>query len=309
MLDGKDNAILIDFGVSKQYDEAGGENTSTLLGKTQGFAPLEQLGGNVKKFMPATDIYAVGATLYMLLSGKKPISANDLAQGDELPPLPPYVSDNTRKAVNRAMKVKIPERPQDIDEFLAILFDSDSGLRGNHNGDDDTIVSGNDVRFVPPLPPAPPVVQITERQTEKTQPQTPAQSQPHRSLIKSTPVDKQHIKANDTGDAGVATSIKTIPNLPKKPPVVIKTPVPETRPVKTSGGSKKTIWILAFIAFIAALCIYVTAMYASRSNGSYYDTGYVEDEAYDAVPVEEYADVAADSVAAIDDSYDYNYAK
>ncbi|MGM9873243.1 MAG: serine/threonine protein kinase, partial [Muribaculaceae bacterium] len=41
MVTGNDRAILIDFGVSKQYDEASGENTSTLLGCTPGYAPPE----------------------------------------------------------------------------------------------------------------------------------------------------------------------------------------------------------------------------------------------------------------------------
>ena len=44
MIDKNDQAILIDFGASKQYDEVEGENTSTLLGKTPGYAPLEQIG-------------------------------------------------------------------------------------------------------------------------------------------------------------------------------------------------------------------------------------------------------------------------
>ena len=41
MLDSEDRVVLIDFGASKQYDEQDGENTSTLLGKTPGYAPLE----------------------------------------------------------------------------------------------------------------------------------------------------------------------------------------------------------------------------------------------------------------------------
>lgn len=39
MIDEHGNAILIDFGASKQYDEVDGENTSTLMGTTPGFAP------------------------------------------------------------------------------------------------------------------------------------------------------------------------------------------------------------------------------------------------------------------------------
>ncbi len=79
MTDGKGNAVLVDFGASKQYDEVGGENTSTLIGKTPGYAPIEQMGNSVTTFSPATDIYALGATLYKLLTGVTPPGSNLLA--------------------------------------------------------------------------------------------------------------------------------------------------------------------------------------------------------------------------------------
>ena len=41
MINSNDQAILIDFGASKQYDEVDGENTSTLLGKTLSASPAE----------------------------------------------------------------------------------------------------------------------------------------------------------------------------------------------------------------------------------------------------------------------------
>ncbi len=123
MINSQDNAILVDFGASKQYDEEDGENTSTLLGKTPGYAPLEQIGNDVVKFMPATDIYALGATLYKLLSGVTPISANLLASGEELEPLPTHVSEATRKAVNAAMQINKKKRPQTISEFISIFND------------------------------------------------------------------------------------------------------------------------------------------------------------------------------------------
>lgn len=123
MVDSNDNAILIDFGASKQYDEVDGENTSTLLGKTPGYAPLEQMGNDVVKFLPATDIYALGATLYKLVSGITPMSANLLASGEELEPLPADVSPTVRKAIMRSMNVNKSKRPQTIDDFLALLSD------------------------------------------------------------------------------------------------------------------------------------------------------------------------------------------
>ena len=128
MVDSSDNAILIDFGASKQYDEENGENTSTLVGKTPGYAPLEQMSNKVVRFFPATDIYALGATLYKLLTGVTPPDAAMLASGgEELSPLPFTVSGNTRRAVSSAMSLKKDDRPQDIGDFLSIL---DGGWSG-----------------------------------------------------------------------------------------------------------------------------------------------------------------------------------
>lgn len=121
MIDEDDNAILIDFGASKQYDEEAGENTSTLMGKTPGFAPLEQMGNDVVKFYPSTDIYALGATLYKLLTGITPPSATLLASGEELQPMPSSISENVCNAVYKAMQTNKNKRPQSIDEFFQIL--------------------------------------------------------------------------------------------------------------------------------------------------------------------------------------------
>lgn len=118
MVDKEGNAVLIDFGSSKQYDEESGENTSTLLGYSPGYAPPEQCAKNVTKFSPATDIYALGATFYKLLTGVKPLEMTLRASGEQLHPLPTTVSKNVRNAICRAMQMNKTERPQSVDEFV-----------------------------------------------------------------------------------------------------------------------------------------------------------------------------------------------
>lgn len=126
MVDEKDRAILIDFGASKQYDEEAGENTSTLLGKTPGYAPLEQMGNDVVKFLPSTDIYALGATLYKLLTGATPPSASLLASGETLEEMPSSISAGTRNAIFQSMQTNKMKRPQSIKEWMNLLGKSSS---------------------------------------------------------------------------------------------------------------------------------------------------------------------------------------
>ncbi len=122
MLDKGGNAVLIDFGASKQYDEVNGENTSTLMGKTPGYAPPEQMGNDVVKFTPPTDIYALGATLYKLLTGITPPSATLRISGEELPPLPEGTSEKVAQAIKEAMQVNKTMRPQSVADFLKIIY-------------------------------------------------------------------------------------------------------------------------------------------------------------------------------------------
>ncbi len=169
MVEEGDNAILIDFGASKQYDEEAGENTSTLLGKTPGYAPPEQMGNDVVKFTPSTDIYALGATLYKLLTGKTPISANLRISGEELEPLPSSISLKARNAVESSMQMNKKLRPQNIDEFLQIL----DGNGNDADGESTISVNEADEATVRPVQ-----VQDDTVRNFKTQPTSDAGNQP-----------------------------------------------------------------------------------------------------------------------------------
>lgn len=115
LLDEEGNAILIDFGLSKNYDEYGQETSSTPVGLSKGFAPIEQYQQSLSDFSPPTDVYALGATFYFLLSGKTPPEASEaLEQGL---PYPIEMSPNTWQTIQKAMQPLRRHRFQTIDDF------------------------------------------------------------------------------------------------------------------------------------------------------------------------------------------------
>ena len=133
--------ILIDFGVSKQYDEKKDQTTTTPPGVSYGYSPLEQYKpGGVSIFSPQADIYALGATLFKLLTGTTPPIASDLLN-DGLPPIP-NVSPNLRKAIEKAMQPRISERPEKISEFVEILKNTSKNEEQEESIDDETGILG-----------------------------------------------------------------------------------------------------------------------------------------------------------------------
>lgn len=121
LIDGNGNAVVIDFGLSKRYDETGSQTSTTPVGISHGFAPLEQYQpGGVSTFSPTTDIYSLGATLYKLLSGQTPPNATALLDADlDLSRL--SASPSTKAAIAAAMQPKRKGRPQTVEAFIAML--------------------------------------------------------------------------------------------------------------------------------------------------------------------------------------------
>jgi hypothetical protein len=73
-------AKIVDFGLAKLLDvEQGQTHTGAVLGSPSYMAP-EQAGGKLRAIGPAADIYALGAILYELLTGRPPFRAASLLE-------------------------------------------------------------------------------------------------------------------------------------------------------------------------------------------------------------------------------------
>lgn len=121
MVRGADNnSILIDFGLSKQYDVQGQQTSDTPVGVSHGYAPNEQYkSGGVAEFSPPTDVYSLAATLYFLLTGIVPPKAQELI--DERLAFPESFPKRLIPVINKAMSLRRVDRYSSVYDFLAAL--------------------------------------------------------------------------------------------------------------------------------------------------------------------------------------------
>ena len=118
-------AMLVDFGVAKAYD-AHKRTTVGARAVTPGFSPHEQYGQAGSNTDARTDIYALGATLYMLLTGQEPPeSVSRLLRDPLIPPrqLNPSLSPEIEAVMLKAMSNDPELRFQTAEELQAVLAD------------------------------------------------------------------------------------------------------------------------------------------------------------------------------------------
>ncbi|MBO5053726.1 MAG: serine/threonine protein kinase [Muribaculaceae bacterium] len=120
-VDTPERPVLIDFGLSKHYDAAGNA-TSTInsSGFSDGYAPKEQYRG-ITTFSPASDVYALGATMLYCLTGQRLPSSLDLKPGEVAGAIPAGVSPGLRRTLERALALDKEDRYLDAGALLVAL--------------------------------------------------------------------------------------------------------------------------------------------------------------------------------------------
>lgn len=126
---GDGHIFLIDFGLSKHYSNDGQPETSTTIGLgTAGYAPIEQSNqAKNGEFRPTIDVYALGATLFKLLTRETPPVASDLISDDELIENKLRANGVTGDIVDvvvNAMMPNVRKRTQTMEAFISELSDA-----------------------------------------------------------------------------------------------------------------------------------------------------------------------------------------
>lgn len=115
-------AMLVDFGISKIHDPL--LRTSRAHTITPGYSPPEQYSGHTTD--ERSDIYALGATLFTMLTGVIPPESIYRVHKTEEMPLPrsldPHVSPGVEQAVLKATEISAQRRFQSVEEFQAALL-------------------------------------------------------------------------------------------------------------------------------------------------------------------------------------------
>ncbi|MEM7555330.1 MAG: serine/threonine-protein kinase [Cyanobacteria bacterium P01_A01_bin.84] len=150
-------AVLIDFGIAREFIPNSVQKHTVY--RTPGFAPPEQYELEAPRG-ECIDVYALAATLYSLLTGVMPTSAEDRRRNQQLPSpksLNSSITDSTNQAVMQGMALQAKYRPQTIHEWLKLL---DTNLDTNTEENENSL-SAPPTLIIAPTPP--PKINTRER--------------------------------------------------------------------------------------------------------------------------------------------------
>lgn len=131
------DAVLIDFGLAREF--ISGEEQSHTNYRTEGFAPIEQYQRRAERGA-YTDVYALAATLYNLLTDRLPPPA-DMRKKFNIPLVPPKqynpkISDRVNDAIIKGLALEPKDRPQLVQEWLALFTEAEADDLSSERGID-----------------------------------------------------------------------------------------------------------------------------------------------------------------------------
>lgn len=121
--------VLLDFGAARLAVDSKTKQLTAML--SVGYAPIEQYNDMPGKQGPWTDIYAMGASMYKGIKGKKPPESTIRGMAflhHEPDPYEPLCQSNYEdysysflRAIDQSLMMQITDRPQSLKDFLAML--------------------------------------------------------------------------------------------------------------------------------------------------------------------------------------------
>lgn len=229
MLDKAGNAWLIDFGSSKQIDDAGSLTTDSGFTLSKDYAPMELIGGVKDRIGPWTDLYELGGTLYYLLTGSKPPTSSELSmEGEQSFKFPSGISSSTCSLIRWMMALSPSNRPRSVTDVIQRI--AGTGTTGG-------------------------------TETKKPEPESEKPEEPERPT--TAPDDDETIlKTSESVDDSTILN-PSEPGSGEKPKI---TPAPSTATSASGGPSVKNIWIAIALIFGTVGIVY-GGMYLIDSRG------------------------------------------
>ena len=123
MLSPDNTLTLNDFGAARTFSRSDDDNLTVIL--KRGYAPEEQYHSNSRQG-PWTDLYAVCAVMYQMLTGILPQEASARAEEDHLTPISRIeglsLSPSTCAALEKGLQMDPMERYPDIGALMKVLY-------------------------------------------------------------------------------------------------------------------------------------------------------------------------------------------
>jgi serine/threonine protein kinase/WD40 repeat protein len=178
--------VLIDFGSARGEIASHSKTVSALV--KPGYSPYEQYATTSRQQGPWTDIYALGATLYHALAGKRPPDAPSRMVSDEYVPAREAALSSYRPtflaAIDKALRLEITERPQSIADWRRELLAPEPKREGRLSlGRALQKLRTGEVKSAPAAPEPPPPAAAPPADPKSLVPAPPDAPQPKGQLL------------------------------------------------------------------------------------------------------------------------------